>query len=90
MGDFKAFIPSLINKEGVWITPEINHLLSLADQELGKLEMYSGRIPNIDIYIQIHIATEANKSSKIEGTKTTIEEDFIDAEDLNPEKRNDQ
>lgn len=90
MGDFKSFIPSLINKEWVWMSPKINVLLAKANQELGKLEMYSQRIPNVDLYIQMHISIEANKSSKIEGTKTTIEEDFIDIEDLVPEKRDDQ
>lgn len=90
MGDFKSFIPSYINKEWVWMNPQINMLLSIADQELGKLEMYSDRIPNVELYIQMHISIEANKSSKIEGTKTTIEEDFIDIEDLTPEKRDDQ
>ena len=87
MGDFKSFIPSLINKEWVWMSPKINVLLARANR---KLEMYSQRIPNVDLYIQMHISIEANKSSKIEGTKTTIEEDFIDIEDLVPEKRDDQ
>ena len=90
MRDFKAFIPSCINKEWIWNNPKINVLLERANQELGKLEMYSQRIPNIDLYIQMHISIEANKSSKIEGTKTTIEEDLIDIEDLVPEKRDDQ
>lgn len=90
MRDFKAFIPSCINKEWIWNNPKINVLLERANQELGKLEMYSQRIPNIDLYIQMHISIEANKSSKIEGTKTTIEEDLIDIRDLVPEKRDDQ
>src|SRR5659263_763585 len=41
------------------------------------------------IYIKMHIKTEANKSSKIEGTKTSIEEDFMSIEDIVPEKRDD-
>ena len=49
MGDFKSFIPSLINKEWVWMSPKINVLLAKANQELGKLEMYSQRIPNVDL-----------------------------------------
>ena len=38
---------------------------------------------------KMHIRTEANKSSRIEGTKTSIEEDMSDIEDISPEKRND-
>nr|WP_314278892.1 Fic family protein [uncultured Peptostreptococcus sp.] len=51
---------------------------------------YSELIPNIEIYIQLHIKTEAHNSNKIEGTKTTIEEDIMKVEDVSPEKRDDR
>ena len=57
---------------------------------MGSLNAFSDLIPNVDIYISMHIATEANKSNRIEGTKTSIEEDFMAAEDLSPELRDDQ
>ena len=86
---YKAFIPSKINKQWEWKNPKINILLEQATMELGGLNSYSELIPNIDVYIQMHINVEANKSSKIEGTKTTIEEDLSPIQDLNPEKRKD-
>ncbi len=67
----------------------MNALLETVNLELGGLKGYSEMIPNIDLYIWMHMKVEANKSSKIEGTQTTLEEDMLAIQDLNPEKRDD-
>ena len=64
-------------------------LLSQADRELGRLDMYSGYVPDIDLFIQMHVVKEANQSSRIEGTQTHIEEIFQDKQTVNAEKRDD-
>lgn len=87
--DFSSFIPSVINKQWEWRTPEINVLLEQANLELGRLGSYSELVPNIDLYIRMHIKVEANKSNRIEGTQTTIEEELMPIKDLDPEKRDD-
>jgi Fic family protein len=46
-------------------------------------------ISNVDIFIQMHITKEANTSSKIEGTKTEMDEVLISKEQIDPEKRDD-
>ena len=89
MNDYKAFIPSKINYNWGWDDTKLDKLLAEANRQIGDLNAYSLLIPNVDLYIKMHVKIEANKSSKIEGTKTTIEEDLSDLQDINPEKRDD-
>lgn len=88
-GDFKSFIPSHIDDNWVWTSPQISSLLSEADRSLGALSSISNFIPDIEIYIRMHIRVEANKSNRIEGTKTSIEEDMLPEKNLTPEIRDD-
>ena len=87
--DYKSFIPNKINYDWVWNDSELNKLLAEANLQLGTLNGFAEQIPNIDIYIKMHVKVEANKSSRIEGTRTTIDEDLLEILDVNPEKRND-
>ncbi|WEK17652.1 MAG: Fic family protein [Candidatus Pedobacter colombiensis] len=68
---------------------DVINLLSQADRQLGRLDMYSEYIPNIDLFISMHIAKEATQSSKIEVTQTNVEEAFLEREEVPHEKRND-
>lgn len=87
--DYQTFVPAKINHVWQWDNPVIDRLLHEAIFELGRLQNYVEQVENIDVYIKMHIRTEANKSSKIEGTKTSIQEDLMKIEDLAPEKRDD-
>lgn len=87
-GYYKSFQPSFINKEWVIDDMEVFKLLSTADRQLGRLDMYSEHV-NIELFISMHIAKEATQSSKIEGTQTNIEEAFLDKDEISIEKRND-
>ncbi len=86
---YKAFLPSKINYNWGWDDTKLDSLLSEANRQIGELNAYSLLLPNVDLYIKMHVKIEANKSSKIEGTRTTIEEDLSDLQDIDPEKRDD-
>lgn len=87
--DYKTFLPSKINVNWGWNDTKLDKLLAEANRQIGELNAYSILIPNVDLYIKMHVQIEANKSSRIEGTKTTIEEDMLDFKDIMPEKRDD-
>jgi Fic family protein len=87
-GYYKSFQPNAINRNWQLDNMEIIQLLSKADRQLGRLDMYSNYI-NIDLFIRMHIAKEATQSSKIEGTQTNMEEAFLKKEEIGVEKRDD-
>jgi Fic family protein len=88
-GYYKSFQPTFINRAWSLDNMELIQLLGQADRELGRLDMYSEYIPNIDLFISMHVLKEATQSSKIEGTKTNMAEALLDQEDVAPEKRDD-
>jgi Fic family protein len=88
-GYYKSFQPENINQIWQLDDIEIINLLSQADRQIGRLDMYSEYIPNIDLFISMHIAKEATQSSKIEGTQTDVEEVFLEKEEVAKEKRDD-
>lgn len=88
-GYYRSFQPDFINKQMLIDNMEVIQLLSQADRELGRLDMYSKYIPNVDLYISMHVAKEATQSSRIEGTQTNIDDALLDKEDIPLDKRDD-
>jgi len=86
---YQFFLPSHINESWTWDTPQINQLVEKAAIRLGELNSYARLVPNIDLFIQLHVTKEAVVSSRIEGTKTNIDEALLPEEEINPERRND-
>jgi len=87
---YKYFLPCYINHAFYWTDETINQLLEDAAIKLGRLDSFSQFVPNIDMFIEMHMVKEAVDSSRIEGTQTTIEEALMAEKDLAPEKRDDQ
>ena len=88
-GFYSSFQPALINRVWELNNRKISHLLSQADRQLGRLDMFSEYLPNVDLYISMHVIKEATQSSKIEGTKTNLEDALRDVEYINPDNRDD-
>ena len=88
-GHYKSFQPTPITRAWVLDNMALIQLLEQADRELGRLDMYSDYIPNIDLFIRMHVLKEATQSSRIEGTQTNMEEALLEKEDVALDKRDD-
>lgn len=88
-GTYKSFQPNPINRHWSLDDMELLNLLGHADRLIGKLDMYSNYIPNIDLFIEMHVTKEATLSSKIEGTRTNIDDAINDKTRIIEDKRDD-
>ena len=86
---YKYFVPNLINDAWEWKDSLINHLLEKAALRLGELNSFSRLVPNIDLFIQLHVTKEAVISSRIEGTQTRMDEALLPENEVKIERRDD-
>lgn len=86
---YTYFMPNEVNDSWVWEDQSINKLLEKAAIKLGELNSFSKLVPNIDLFIQLHVTKEAVVSSRIEGTQTQMDEALLDEDEISPERKND-
>ncbi len=87
--EYKSFVPEPIHHEWIIADPGILQALGEADRALGELNAFAQLIPDIDFFIRAYVAKEATQSSRIEGTRTNIDDAFKNADDIDPEQRDD-
>jgi Fic family protein len=86
---YKAFVPEPVNHVWTWGDPRINTLLEEATGALSRLDAFSYIVPDIDLFIRLHVVKEASESSRIEGTQTNMGEALRPVEEIAPERRDD-
>jgi Fic family protein len=86
---YTYFLPSAVNDSWIWEDQSINQLLEKAAIKLGELNSFSKLVPNIDLFIQLHVTKEAVVSSRIEGTQTQMDEALLEEDEISPERKND-
>ena len=86
---YSYFVPEPVNRQWEWKDARLGTLLEKASISLGELNSFARLVPNIDLFIQLHVTKEAVISSRIEGTQTNIDEALMPEDEISPEKRND-
>lgn len=87
--EYSSFLPTPVDHEWIIADPEVAQVLGCADRALGELNAFAQLVPDIEFFIRMYVAKEATQSSRIEGTRTNIEDAFKDVDDLIPERRDD-
>ncbi len=86
---YKSFEPVTVDHAWSWEDATINTLLESANRALGELNAFSLIVPDIDLFIEMHVVKEAQTSSRIEGTQTGLDEALMSEDQIQPEKRDD-
>lgn len=86
---YKSFLPDKVNHGWTWHDAKVNTLLEDATRALGELNALTLMVPDIDLFIRMHVVKEASQSSRIEGTQTRMDEALMAENWIDPERRDD-
>ncbi len=86
---YKSFLPILLERPFEWKSDVVLELLSNANRFIGELNSYADLVPDVNFFIEMHKVKEATTSSRIEGTRTNIDEAVLSESNISTEKRDD-
>ena len=86
---YSCFVPERVNLEWTWRTSALTTQLEQTIKSLSQLDALSNFVPDIGLFIRMHIVREASASSRIEGTQTEIEEAVLPEGAVLEERRDD-
>jgi hypothetical protein len=82
---YRSFEPTPVNQSWTWEDAGISVLLEEANRAIGELNAFSLIVPDVDLFIQMHVVKEAQTSSRIEGTRTEMDEALLSEEQIAPD-----
>lgn len=88
-GGYSSFEPASLARRWSLDDMDLIHLLGQADRDVGRLDMFSEHIPDVDLFIRMHVLKEATQSTRIEGTQTNMDEALRPRADVAAERRDD-
>ena len=86
---YKCFVPEMVNHAWTWESAALTVQLEQAIRALSALDACSRFVPDISLFIRMHVVREANASSRIEGTQTEMDEAILPEESIASERRDD-
>lgn len=86
---YSCFLPEKINHDWTWDSRDLTMQLERAVRALASLDACAQFVPDIDLFIRMHVMREASASSRIEGTQTEMEEAILPENAIIEERRND-
>ena len=87
--EYRCFVPESINHDWTWESRELTLAFERAVKALAGLDACSQFVPDVNLFLRMHVMREASASSRIEGTRTELEEAVLPENAVAEERRDD-
>jgi Fic family protein len=86
---FRYFVPSRVHRAWVWDDAALTEVLERATLRIGALDAIGRFVPDAASFLYLHMTRESVASSRIEGTRTRLEEAVLPEREIAQERRED-